>query len=218
MQADFWHARWANNEIGFHLKDVNSRLVEYWPSLDVPKTSRVLVPLCGKSLDMCWLLAKGHEVMGVELSPKAVAEFFSEQGLAFTTHEQGAFTHYRADGLEIFCGDFFALQASDVADCHALYDRAALIALPAEMRERYVAHLNNILPKDCRGLLLTLEYPQEQMAGPPFSVADSEVRERFATNWELDLLHCADVLQQNQRFAERGASSLCERVYRLRRI
>ena len=218
MHKEFWHERWSNNEIGFHLSEVNPHLVEYWPSLALPAGSRVLVPLCGKSLDMRWLLAQGYQVLGVELSAKAVEEFFAEQGLEYTLQEQGAFVRYSADRLEICCGDFFALQANDVADCQGLYDRAALIALPPDMRERYVAHLDSILPEACRGLLVTLEYPQEQMVGPPFSVPDSEVRERFHGGWKLEQLHSAEVLQQNLRFAERGVQALHERVYRLQQI
>lgn len=217
MHKEFWHERWSNNEIGFHLSEVNPHLVEYWPTLALSAGSRVLVPLCGKSLDMRWLLAQGYQVLGVELSTKAIVEFFSEQGLEHSVHEQGAFTCYCAAGLEIWCGDFFALQANEVADCQGLYDRAALIALPPEMRERYVAHLDNILPEACRGLLVTLEYAQEQMAGPPFSVTDSEIRERFRAGWKLEQLHSAEVLQQNLRFAERGVQTLQERVYRLQR-
>jgi len=217
MHEDFWHARWSGGEIGFHLNQVNPALVEFWPTLKLPAGSRVLVPLCGKSLDMPWLLAQGHQVLGVELSRKALEGFFAEHEIVHTVDERGGFIRYRAAGLELWCGDFFALQASDVADCQALYDRAALIALPPEMRERYVAHLNAILPRDCSGLLVTLEYPQEQMAGPPFSVPEAQVREHFYKGWKLDLLRRVDVLQNNARFAERGLQALHEAVYLLDR-
>ena len=217
MQADFWQARWTSNEIGFHLNQVNPWLVKFWPNLDLPASSKVLVPLCGKSLDLCWLRERGHQVLGVELSRKAVEAFFSEQELAHTIEEQGGFSRYRATDLELWCGDFFALRASDVADCLAVYDRAALIALPGEMRERYAAHLDSILPAACSGLLLTLEYPQQQMDGPPFAVLEDEVRERFGACWQIELLQRADVLQENARFAERGVLSLHEVVYRLQK-
>ncbi|MBF7730828.1 thiopurine S-methyltransferase [Pseudomonas sp. N040] len=217
MHEDFWHARWSSNEIGFHLDAVNPYLLEYWPGLGLPRGSRVLVPLCGKSLDLRWLREQGYRVLGIELSRKAVEDFFAEQGLEYTRAEQGAFSCYRADGLELWCGDFFALQAADVADCQGLYDRAALIALPAPMRERYVQQLAAILPGACRGLLVTLDYPQEQMDGPPFAVPEAEVRERLAGAWQLERLLHADVLQQNQRFIQRGLTALHETVYRLRR-
>lgn len=217
MDHEFWHARWSSNEIGFHLPQVNPHLLEFWPTLGLPAGSRVLVPLCGKTLDMAWLMAQGHRVLGVELSRTAVEAFFAEQRLEYTVAEQGAFRRYRAAGLEIWNGDFFALTAADVGDCQALYDRAALIALPPAMRERYVAHLTAILPAACCGLLIALEYPQEQMAGPPFCVAEAEVRARLAAGWQLELLKRFDALQHNERFRERGLEELHEVIYRLQR-
>ncbi len=215
MHEEFWHTRWSNNEIGFHLKEVNPYLVRFWPGLGLPVGSRVLVPLCGKSLDLRWLMAQGYPVLGIELSSKAVEDFFDEQGLEYVQTQRGAFSCYCADGLQIWCGDFFALTAADVADCHGLYDRAALIALPEQMRERYVQHLRAILPGAARGLLVTLEYPQEQMDGPPFSVPEAEVRERLEGAWRLERLLSVDVLEQNWRFISRGLTVLHEAVYYL---
>ena len=215
MHEEFWHARWSGNEIGFHLKEVNPYLVRYWPGLALPAGSRVLVPLCGKSLDLRWLVTQGYSVLGVELSRKAVEDFFAEQCLDYTQTQHGTFSCYRTDGLELWCGDFFTLTAADVAECQGLYDRAALIALPAPMRERYVQHLRAILPGTARGLLVTLEYPQEQMEGPPFSVPEVEVRERLEGPWRLERLLSVDVLEQNWRFISRGLTALNEAVYYL---
>ena len=217
MHEEFWHARWSGNEIGFHLKEVNPYLVRYWPGLALPAGSRVLVPLCGKSLDLRWLVTQGYPVLGVELSRKAVEDFFVELNLACTQSQHGVFSCYRADGLELWCGDFFALSAADVADCQGLYDRAALIALPAPMRARYVQHLNAILPCAAKGLLVTLEYPQEQMSGPPFSVPESEVRARLEKSWRVEPLLSVDVLELNDRFRARGVTALHEAIYRLQR-
>lgn len=217
MHQAFWHARWTSNEIGFHLGEANPWLLRFWPGLALPRGTRVLVPLCGKSLDLRWLLEQGYEVLGVELSRKAVEDFFAEQSLEYRMEEQGAFLRYRCAGLEVWCGDFFALTAADVAQCRAFYDRAALIALPPDMRSRYVMHLNGLLAPGCRGLLVSLEYPQEQMPGPPFSVPEAEVRARFSPHWQLERLQRSDVLGENRRFAERGLSELHEAVYRLSR-
>jgi thiopurine S-methyltransferase len=127
MQADFWLKKWASGQIGFHLPDVNPYLQRYWPALQIPAQARVLVPLCGKSLDLRWLAHQGHRVLGVELSETAIRDFFVEQQLEPEVSERGAFNVYRAASIEVWCGDFFALTAEDVADCVALYDRAALI-------------------------------------------------------------------------------------------
>ena len=141
MQPEFWQDRWASNQIGFHQREVNPYLQRHWPVLGLPVVVKVLVPLCGKSLDLLWLAGQGHQVLGIELSQTAVEDFFSEQQLAPEVSDAGAFKVYRAGAIELWCGDFFALTARDVADCAALYDRAALIALPPPMRERYGAHL-----------------------------------------------------------------------------
>ncbi|MCO8312229.1 thiopurine S-methyltransferase [Pseudomonas mandelii] len=215
MQPEFWHKRWASNQIGFHLPEVNPYLQRFWPALGLEEGARVLVPLCGKSLDLLWLAHQGHEVLGVELSEKAVEDFFSEHQFDPDVSEQGPFKVYRAGSIELWCGDFFELTAGDVADCSGLYDRAALIALPPAMREQYAAHLIRILPKDASGLLITLDYDQAQMAGPPFAVLDDEVQRLFGNVWALKILEDQDVLGESWKFLEAGVTRLEERVYRV---
>ena len=217
MHEEFWQARWARNEIGFHLKEVNPHLQACWAQLAVPAGSEVLVPLCGKSLDMPWLAAQGQRVLGIELAAKAVTDFVAEQGLSPAVRADGALQRHEDAGIAVLQGDFFAVEPAQTAGCTAFYDRAALIALPAEMRRRYVAQLQRLLPAGAVGMLVTLDYPQEQMSGPPFAVDDAEVRALYGEGWELELLLCSDALEGNWRFIERGLSRLEERVYRLRR-
>ncbi len=216
MDEAFWQRRWARNEIGFHLNEVNPYLRRHWSCLKLDPGARVLVPLCGKSLDMAWLAEQGFAVLGVELSERAAENFFAEHGLVPEVSVQGEFKVYRAGNVEIRCGDFFAMTFDDVADCRALYDRAALIALPADMRQRYVNHLVSILAPGCQGLLITLDYEQEQMPGPPFAVSDAEVREFLGARWKIELLEHMDVLnERNWKFLQRGLTRLEERCYRL---
>lgn len=218
MHEDFWQQRWARNEIGFHLSEVNPYLQQFWPVLNVPAGAQVLVPLCGKSLDMLWLVEQGYRVLGVELAQAAVEAFFSEHGLIPEIKQVGEFRRYRSGAIEVLCGDFFSLTAADLLQCRALYDRAALIALPAPMRERYAAHLASILPSGCAGLLVVLDYPQEQMPGPPFAVTEVEVQRLLAApQWLVQVLEARDVLGENWKFLQRGLSRLDERVYRLQR-
>jgi len=217
MQADFWHQRWANNQIGFHQSHANPYLQRHWPQLNLVPGTRVLVPLCGKSLDMIWLAEQGYPVLGVELSEKAVQEFFSEQGLEPLVSQNGAFKVYRAAEIEIWCGDFFSLRAEDIAGCHALYDRAAIIALPEAMRQRYVEHLNKVLPTECKGLLITLDYDQTQIDGPPFSVPDEEIQRLLSPDWALQVLETCNVLEDSPKFLKAGVNRLDERVYKLGR-
>ena len=213
MEEGFWQARWQRNQIGFHRDEVNAGLIKHWPKLQVPAGRCVLVPLCGKSLDLCWLAEQGYEVLGVELIEKAVVDFFAEQQLLPTITEQGAFKRYTAGAITILCGDFFALTREDLATVAAFYDRAALIALPAELRLRYAQHLSQHLPSKCDGLLMTLEYPQAEMQGPPFAVAPEQVEQFFAARFALTCLESKDIRGQEWRFKDAGVTQLLEHVY-----
>ncbi|WP_458376680.1 thiopurine S-methyltransferase [Pseudomonas pergaminensis] len=215
MEPKFWQERWARNQIGFHLPEVNPYLQRHWPQLALAQGAQVLVPLCGKSLDLMWLASHGLRVMGVELSEQAVEAFFSEQNLVPRITRRGAFTVYQADLIEVWCGDFFALDAEALTDCTGLYDRAALIALPPLMRAQYAEHLNHLLRSGCQGLLVTLDYDQTQKAGPPFAVTDDEVRVLFGAEWMLGVLEEQDILGESWKFVQDGVTRLDERVYQL---
>ena len=214
MEPAFWHRKWADNQIGFHQAQPSPYLQRHWPALGLAEGSRVLVPLCGKSLDLAWLAAQGHRVLGIELSPRAVEAFFTEHGLDAQVSRQGAFEVWRSGDVQVWCGDFFALRAEDIADCAGLYDRAAMIALPPVMRERYLALLSRALPVGAKGLLVTLDYDQKLLAGPPFSVGDDEVRQGLA-GWSLQALETNELIGESPKFQQTGLTSLLERVYRV---
>ena len=216
MEPAFWQKRWADNQIGFHQAQVNPYLQQFWPQLQLAPGSRVLVPLCGKSLDLAWLAGQGHHVVGVELSRRAVEDFFDEHGLAAEVRQQGGFEVWRSGGVELWCGDFFALQPEDIGDCTGLYDRAAVIALPPQMRARYLQRLSVLLPASCQGLVVTLDYDQALLDGPPFSVGDEELRQGFA-GWQVGELEVRQVIGESPKFLQAGVSSLLERVYRVSR-
>ncbi|AYG44085.1 thiopurine S-methyltransferase [Pseudomonas sp. Leaf58] len=216
MERAFWQQRWADNQIGFHQAQVNPYLQKYWPKLGLAPGSRVLVPLCGKSLDLAWLAGQGYQVVGVELSRRAVEDFFGEHGLEAEVQQRGAFEVWRSGDVQLWCGDFFALRAEDVGDCAGLYDRAAVIALPVPMRAAYMQALSALLPASCRGLVVTLDYDQSLLPGPPFSVGDEELRQGFA-GWQVDELEVVQVIGESPKFLQAGASSLLERVYRVSR-
>ncbi len=217
MDPDFWHQRWRDGRIGFHQERPTPLLLEYWPTLALSPGSQVFVPLAGKSLDMAWLAAQGHRVLGVELSPLAVAQFFDEYGLTPQVHDSRHGRHYRAGDIELICGDVFGLDAEMLAGCAAVYDRAALIALPPPLRQRYVHELHALLPERCRGLLITLEYPQHEKQGPPFAVFEAEVRELYSRDWDVVMLERRDVLLQEPGFIAAEVNALDTVVYRLSR-
>lgn len=215
MDAEFWLKRWQEGATGFHMSRVTPLLTKHWPSLELSTGSRVLVPLCGKSLDMAWLASQGHAVLGVELAPMAVEQFFSEQGLRPSEHESPMGTHYVAGQIEIIRGDIFDLDASTLASCAGVYDRGALVALPPRMRADYVRHVYRALAPSYRGMLLTLEYDQSTMEGPPFSVAEKEVRELFGAHTRISSLDRMDILDKEPKFAERGLTALESAAWRL---
>ena len=216
MNPDFWHQRWHDNQIGFHQAAPTPLLLKHWPSLGVPAGAKVFVPLAGKSLDMPWLAAQGHRVLGVELSRIAVERFFAENGLEPEIRESASGTHFVAGDIEIVCGDAFALDEAILAGCDAVFDRAALIALPPELRVRYANELYAKLPAGCRGLLITLEYPQAERDGPPFSVPEAEVRALYGRDWNIDLLERRPIPPDHPGFVS-GVSALDTAVYALRR-
>ena len=208
MQPDFWHERWQQGQTGFHQDRPTPLLERHWAEVFAPKGSRVLVPLCGKSLDLLWLAERGHRVLGVELSPIAVQQFFTEHRMTPTIHVTPNGTHYRAGAIEIVCGDAFELEASLLEACAAVYDRAALIALPPDLRRRYAERIHARLPSGCRGLLVTLEYPPGEKQGPPFSVDATEVDALFAADWSTELLERRDILAREPGFVAEGITAL----------
>ena len=217
MHPKFWRARWQKDEIGFHQAGINPDLQRHWPRLGCPPASPVFVPLCGKSRDMGWLRAQGHRVIGVELSEQALQSFFAALQLQPVRQRAGRLECWQAEGYELYLGDFFNFGAERLAGVRGVYDRAALIALPPPLRSQYARHLSAILPADCRVLLLTMDYPQEQMAGPPFAVAEPEVRRLFAADFSVTLLATRDALLEEPRFQQRGLLSRHEQAYLLAR-
>lgn len=217
MEADFWHQRWRKNQIGFHQHGINPHLVRYWDQLDAGPEARVFVPLCGKSRDMLWLAERGHPVVGCELSELAVAAFFEEAGLTAHRTMDGPVERWTASSIEILLGDFFKLDRRLIGPVDTVYDRAALVALPQAMRRDYVEALARLLAPGTELLLLSLEYAQAEMEGPPFSVPEAEVRSLFGAVAEVERLEAAaNASHDFPQFQERGLSALEEKVYRLR--
>jgi len=214
MEADFWHDRWENNLTGFHLDEVNQYLKESWPLLNLQPGARVFVPLCGKSLDLIWLAEQGYEVTGIELSPLAVKAFFAENHLNVEKTTIRGIECWQSGNIRLFCGNFFSLTAEILGQVDAVFDRASLVALPRAMRQDYAARLTEIT-QSAPKLLVTLEYEQEKMDGPPFSVSEDEVNSLYQTNYAVKRLSAQDVLGDNERFRSRGLDYMNESTYLL---
>jgi thiopurine S-methyltransferase len=215
MDSEFWNARWEAQEIGFHQPNFEPALDQYWHLLKAPAGARVFVPLSGKSLDMVWLAQQGYHVVGSEFSERAVDDFFSERSLTPTVRKDGPFIIKSSGPYEIWCGDFFALPPAAVVKVSGVYDRAALIALPADMQLRYADKMKSLLPAKAPILLITVDYKQSEMPGPPFATPKQMVERLFADRYECTLLVAKEVLAKYEHFRERGLTALEGAVYLL---
>jgi thiopurine S-methyltransferase len=213
MEPQFWNDRWQSGEIGFHKGEVHDLLAKHWPSLGLEPGSKVFVPLCGKSLDMVWLAEAGHSVVGAELSGVAIDAFFAERGLEPKVEMLGGFEVKRAGAYEIWQGDFFDLPPRAVRGAAAVYDRAALVALPPAMQPRYAAKLAELVPATAPIVIIGLAYPPGQMQGPPFSTPLARVADLFSRTFVIKLLESRDGLAQSQNLVQRGLTALEECLY-----
>ena len=210
---DGWIARWREGRIQFHVDKVNPILGRYVDRLLPEEFGRVFVPLCGKSLDLCWLIEQGHEVVGVELVEKAVEDLFNGIGGSPTISTQDVFQSWRSDGLEVLVGDLFELDANVSGKFDAIWDRAAFVALRPSDRDRYASHLREFLRPDGRILLSTIFYDGSKMEGPPFSVPATEVHRRFGNSLSVEKLEESINTDPNPCFTENGIGRVLEEVW-----
>ncbi|MEQ8689476.1 MAG: thiopurine S-methyltransferase [Pseudomonadales bacterium] len=217
MKPKFWLERWQKNQIGFHQAAHNPLLMEYWPTLNLPASAPVFVPLCGKSLDMQWLAEAGHPVIGVELAQLAVETFFAN-GPPPSQSSVDRFVCYQRDHTAIYQGDFFDLTSSMLRDVQGVFDRGSLVALPRDMRFRYVDHMLRIVPDGARILLLTLEYDQAQVSGPPHAVQPEEVESLFGLRCEIQHLETFVTSTLPPHFQAQGVRQAAESVFLITKV
>lgn len=194
MNAEFWHSRWQEKRIGFNQSAVNPLLINYFKQLNLPAGSRVFVPLCGKSIDMAWLAAQGYDVVGVELVETAVQAFFTEQNISPTVHQHldnPAIKYYQGQlsgqTITLWIADIFALTTNHIGSVNAVYDKASLIALPADMRTNYSEHIRKI-SGHAPQFIITLTYDQSKKAGPPFSISSEQIQQYYGDNYHINEL------------------------------
>ena len=210
---EFWKNRWKNNQTGWHREEYNEMLVKHWPSLNIGANCNVLVPLCGKSLDMRWLAEQGHSVVGLELVEKAVHAFFQEQKLDSKQMNRISHVQHSSPPYTIHHGDVFTVK-SEMVQADAWYDRAAMIALPVSKRQEYVEQLRKLTSNGACGLLITFAYPQQQMEGPPFALHDADVIRLFANGFKVE--HLETVQLEDEK--DRGLSDVYSSVFKIQRL
>jgi len=218
VQPDFWLDRWRTAQIGFHQAAVDRHLKAYWPRLMLPAGSPVFVPLCGKSLDLMWLRDQGHPVKGVELSHVALESFLMEHGIPAMRRVLSDFDVYESDGFTLFRGDYFKLTPALLGSVSAVYDRAALISWTPAAREAYVKHLTSLTSPGTQTLLIAVEYPPEQMSGPPFPLTRDTIENLYARHHSIQELGRHEILELEPRLKARGLTELSEVCYRMTRL
>ena len=210
-----WLQCWRDRRTDFNQTVVNQLLTRFWPGLDLVRGSRVFVPLYGKSLDMIWLVEQGHEVIGVELSPIAVRAFFRENHMQPARRKVGKFVLWQHGRLGILCGDYFSLTLADLGQIDTVYDRAALTALPEDIRGLYVAHLRLIVPETANVFLLTTEDAEEtETPSQVFGIAE-EIKTLYSEGFEIDLAHVESVFELDPESPDQAPGRTEYKVYRL---
>ena len=215
MQTKDWLERWDQNRIGFHEAEVNAFLKQYFSLFKINPGDDIFMPLCGKAQDIAWLAQQGFGVIGIELSPIAIEAFFSEQELDFQTFESERFILRKSGNISLYQGDYFDLQAADLASCKMVYDRASLIAIDASNRSRYCRQMMSLVAADAEMLVITLDYDQAQMEGPPFAVPEVELVQHYQNAYQIDRLDEHDALAEKPRWREQGLTRLTEVAYQL---
>ena len=218
MQPDFWLNRWRTAQIGFHQAAVDRHLKAYWPLLKLRANRPVFVPLCGKSLDLMWLRTLGHAVKGVELSPVALESFFMEHSIPARRRVISDFDAYEADRFTLFRGDYFKLTPALLGSVSAIYDRAALISWTPAARESYVKQLTLLTSPGTQTLLIAVEFPPEQMSGPPFPLNRDTIENLYASHYSIEELARYEILELEPRLRARGLTEMREVCYRLTRL
>lgn len=212
MDNDYWQQKWQARDIGFNQSQPNKLLQGYFSLLQCEPGCRVFVPLCGQSIDMLWLAGQGYQVIGVEVSPIACHAFFAENNIPVSITETNGFTLYISEKITIFCGDFFMLDQALLGKIDAVYDRAALIALPENQRKRYAKHLMALLTPATTMFLITTAYNQNDMNGPPFSVDETEVIEHYGARFDVHQVY-NKAFKAPDHLREKGLVKAREQAY-----
>ncbi|MCR9191699.1 MAG: thiopurine S-methyltransferase [Gammaproteobacteria bacterium] len=216
MNHQYWHQKWASDNIGFDQKKPNTLMQRYFPSLNLKPGARIFVPLCGKSIDMLWFLKQGYDVIGIELSSVACEAFFSENNLPVNMTKMGDFDVYTSHNITLLAGDFFKLDKQMLGKVDGVYDRASLIALPTTIRQSYALHLSQLLKPGAQMLVITTAYDKTTMQGPPFSVDEDEIKHLFSPSFDIQQWYSKPLRDIPAHLQTKGLLEATEQLYYLR--
>lgn len=215
MDADFWISKWEDKAIGFHRADYHPELIKYFDKIEPHSDNKILVPLCGKTKDMLFLKEKGLQISGIEFSDIACEEFFSENDLSFTTIEENGFKVFKGSNHSLFCGDFYKYKPEH--KYQAAYDRAAIVAIDPKSRKAYAKQYSNLLVSGAKLLLLSFEYDQTKVQGPPWSVEETYINEFFGSDFKVEILDSNLVEITSPKFKKNGLEQATQKIYLLTR-
>lgn len=212
MSNKIWKSMWKHNQFQFHQPIINPLLQQYLPQLQLSANDDILVPLCGKSLDMDLLIDSGYHVIGIELSKIAIQAYFDARNIKPQHEKKGQFIRWWHNDIEIWCGDIFNLTDNDISHVKTLYDCASLTALPSESRPHYVQHFYEKLSKQSQILLITTESADEHQLESA-SMIDSEVQSLYENYYQIELLHGQSSLKQDPEHPGAAIMPMDEKVY-----
>ena len=215
MDSNFWLNKWQSNDIAFNQMKPNSFMQRYFSTLRLKPGSQILVPLCGKSIDMVWLSDMGFQVLGIELSETACESFFKEHDIPVTKTNEHGYTKFTSENITLLAGDIFSFDQSIIGNVDAVYDRAALIALTVDLRKQYVEHISSLIEPDTPVFLITMSYVQDQMMGPPFSVDREEVNQLFMPSFSIELIESKIIHDVPEHLSNKGLKKTSEDIYKL---
>jgi thiopurine S-methyltransferase len=213
MDQEYWQQKWRSKEIGFDQQLPNKLMQRFFPSLKLPPGSRIFVPLCGKSIDMCWFAEQGYEVIGVEFSALACEAFFNDHSLAVKVTETQDWVKYKSEKITIFCGDFFKLSKQTLGRIDAVYDRAAFVALSEKIRKLYSQRLIQLMDSMTSMLLITTAYDQHEMEGPPFSISEAEVSNHCRPHFNIQKVYSKTLRLIPPHLHAKGLTKATEQTY-----
>ena len=210
--TEFWQQRWSDGQTGFHLNDTHPDLHAFLPQLNLNIGDTVFVPLCGKTLDIGYLLAKGYRVVAVEMVEYAVKQLFNQLSMTPDIYQWKQGVCYRASGLTVYVGDYFDLRAKECSEACAVYDRAAMLAIPHKLQAQYCRHLSEITDH-AKQLVITVEFDQDKVDGPPFTLSEKDIRRYYGESYHISRLNEVETIKEEARFEAMGLSSFMRRTY-----
>jgi thiopurine S-methyltransferase len=201
-----WKTRWEQGMTGWHNQNVNQNLQNHANILfENTESPRVLIPLCGKSLDIIWLEAQSASVIGIEFVQKAIEEFYQEQDSTPHIEVINKLPHHSVGGITLICADIFEATPARIGQFDAIYDRAALVALPLEKRQEYADHCLALLNSGGTILLITYNTHRSETLGPPFPIKDGVIPTLYKNASECILLEeSTQTKEDNPRLAKRN--------------